>query len=365
MEKSRYSDLEDEIIKKIEEIQLLANPKYWKPGIFPNYRFNKFWFYRRNDNSIFYTASIVYILQEIMPKLSGKNQQIAKNIINKAIANYPDYQNKDGLEIYNFYPTKPSKHFAYGLIFRYFKHFQLPDDSDDTALIYLTNIPQKKEGLWLQKKLSFHANAPHKTRAGISEANRNLPAFSTWFGKSMPIEFDTVVHSNILYTLLNYNVELNENSLASWEYIKKSIISNDYQFNPFIVSHNYANSIVIAYHVTKLISKFSLPEDEIVRKNIQDFLLVQNSNKNLNLIEKAMVITSLSKLKVNFEPQEFGYEVFNVAKKYSFFLAGMLSAFHYKTLQKLAAFRFFHIRWQCEAHSLTLLLEAIINLKKK
>lgn len=365
MEKSRYSDLEDEIINRIQNIQETANPKYWKSGIFPNYRFNKFWFYRRNDNSIFYTASIVHILQEILPDLSAENQLITRNIIIKAKANYNDYQNKEGLNIYNFYPTKPSKHFANGLIFKHFKHFQLPYDADDTALIYLTNIPQKTDGLWLQNKLSSHANAPLKTTAGISEANMNLPAFSTWFGKNMPIEFDIVVHCNILHTLLKYNVELNVNSLASWEYIKKSIISNDYQFNPFIVSHNYANSIIIAYHISRLLSKYSLPDDEIVKKNIKDFLMSQYSNKNLNSIEMAMVVTSLSKLKVNFEAEEFEKGVFNEAKNYSFFLAGMLSAFHYKTLQILAPFQFFHIRWQCEAHSLTLVLEAIINLKKK
>ncbi len=364
MGKSTNSELEDEIINRIQFIQDSANTKYWKAGIFPNFRFNNYWFYHRKDNSIFYTASIVYILQEISPKLSENNQEIARNIIKKAIINYPDYQNKDGLQTYNFYPTKPTKHFANGLIFRHFKHFQLPDDADDTSLIYLTNNSNATEVSWLQNKLSAHANKPSKSITAISEENDNLIAYSTWFGKNMPIEFDVIVHTNILLALLTFKVDLNANSLASWEYIKKSIISLEFKSKPFKVTHNYANSIVIVYHVVRLLSKFKLPDNELVLKIIQSYLWEQYSKRNLNSIEMAMVISSLSKLNVNIELSEFDKRIFKKAKKYSFFLAGMLSAFHNKIVQRVAPFRFFHIRWQCEAHSLAIYLEALTSVKK-
>ena len=44
----------DLIIEKIYKIQTNADRKFWKEGLFPNYRLNKILNYKRPDNSIFF-----------------------------------------------------------------------------------------------------------------------------------------------------------------------------------------------------------------------------------------------------------------------------------------------------------------------
>ncbi len=364
MEKIADSVQIDELILKIKNIQANANPKYWKMGLFPSYRFNKYWLYLRKDNSIFYTALIVKILQEIGPFLSEKNYAITNEIISNAIGNYTDYENITGIKTYNFYPTKPSKHFGNGFIFKHFKHFQLPDDADDTALIYYTSNPNNIDLNWLKNKLKIHANNGKTQLAGVSGKLNNLKAYSTWFGKKMPIEFDVVVHANILALFIKNNLEFDDNAMASWHFIKDSILSGNYESKPFEVSHNYANSIVIAYFVTPILSKISLPECQLVAITLNEFLLRKLNENALNSIEKAMVSSSLNKL------GNCSFIIDNqivdkrTIENYSLFLAGMLSAYSNKFLQYFAPNPFFHIRWRCEAHNLALLLEAKVLEKQ-
>ncbi|MCH5683259.1 hypothetical protein LWM68_02585 [Niabella sp. W65] len=56
----------------------------------------------------------------------------------KAIANYYRYQNKDGRPVYNFWQTNPSRHFPNSRYFSRRKKYIIPDDLDDTAILYLS-----------------------------------------------------------------------------------------------------------------------------------------------------------------------------------------------------------------------------------
>lgn len=350
----------DELILKLKDIQDKADRKFWNVGLFPSFRFNKFWFYFRKDNSIFYTALIVKILQDIYPYLTIKNKILIDEIIDKSTLNYSDYENSTGQKTYNFYPTKPSRHFANGLLFRHLKHFQLPDDADDTALIYNTNAANNIEIEWLRNKLKLHANVNGKARVGIAKNYNNWPAYSTWFGKNMPIEFDVVVHCNILALFLKNKIQLDENALASWEFVKECILSKKYETNPFAVSANYANSITIAYFVAPILRENLLPESENVAVILKKFLSTKIKEIKINPIENAMAYTTLIKLGDKSQLYDNEANKFENTKKFSLFLAGMLSAFTNSYIQKLASYPFFHIRWKCEAHSLAILLEAQI-----
>jgi hypothetical protein len=365
MKNSTNSELIDEIILKIDEIQKSTNRKYWKNGLFPNFRFNKFWFYKRNDNSIFYAASIAVILQNLVEYVSGAHQKIINEVIQKIIQNYPDYQNITGINTYNFYPTNPTKHFGNGLIFRHFKHFQLPDDADDTALIYLSKKENRPNIYWLQNKLAVHANIGKYETGIIDKDFKTLKAYSTWFGKNMPIEFDVVVQCNILNAFLKADAQLNEYCMASWVFIKKAILSGDFRSKPFQVSHNYASPIVIAYHVAKLHKSSQLIGFDDISVVLEQFLNEKLMDTKLSIIEKSMVASSLFYLVQKEANFELGNNYLNEAKKYSFFLAGLLSAYPSAFLQKLAPIPFFHIRWCCEAHSLTLILESLVLSSKK
>ena len=89
-------------------------------------------------------------------------------------------------------------------LFRHFEHFRIPDDLDDTAFVYLTEAPTEKERLWLKDKLAQHANGTRQWIKNTYPEYRTLRAYSTWFGKTMYIEFDACVLSNILYCIFQY-----------------------------------------------------------------------------------------------------------------------------------------------------------------
>ncbi len=359
------STIIDEIIEKIYLIQEEADPKYWKDGLFPNYRSNKYFNYSRPDNSIFFTASIIYILENIKVLLSDKSQKLIDEIAIKGKSNYPNYKSIKEENVYNFYPTNPSAHFANGLIFRRFKHFQLPHDADDTVLIYLTFPFSEHENIVLKNKLAQHANGRFKKIKNTFEKYQKLKAYSTWFGDKMAIEFDVCVLSNVLLWQLETGVALDDYGLDSWEYIKQTILSNEYLSDPFKVSHNYAKTEIIAYHVSRLISKFELPDNQIVKEKLKGDLILLYQNKKEFSFSKLLLSTALQRLGENAEIQLpinlDGKEI----SDFSFFLAGLLSAYENPVFKRLAHLSITHINWTCQAHSLALIAENLsINLKK-
>ncbi|MES2795931.1 MAG: hypothetical protein V4683_08200 [Bacteroidota bacterium] len=348
----------DQIVHEIYTIQKNADQRFWNEGIFPNTRLNKIIGYSRPDNSIFHTASIVLILKNCKEYLSIENQKVVEDIIEKSTLNYIDYQNKNGILTYNFYPSKPSKHFGNGLFFKHFKHFQLPDDADDTALIFLSKPHSTLEVQWLQTKLKEHSNNGLKKIKNTFPQYKNLGAYSTWFGKNMPLEFDTCVLANVLLCLKSASIELDDTGLASWEYIKESILSDDYISNPFLISHNYADSLIIAYHVARLLEKNIFPNSqEVKEKLIDDLLNFSQKNKTFNNI---LISSSLLRLGIDYKIT-FGFdEIKLAAQDFYFFKAGLLSSYENYILQKLAKYTLFHIHWACPAHGYALALENLI-----
>ena len=100
----------DEIIKRIATLQSEGD-LYFDEGLFPAQRTNRLLGYQRLDTTIFFTAIIVFTLKKIKHLVSSKSQLLIDKIAEKAVQNYPTFQNKDGLKTYNFWKTKPSRHF--------------------------------------------------------------------------------------------------------------------------------------------------------------------------------------------------------------------------------------------------------------
>jgi hypothetical protein len=277
----------DILIERIASCQSRGD-KFFPEGIFPSYRQNKYLLYKRPDTNIFYTATIVFILNQIKHKLSEKSQNFIEEITAKAIKNYPNFQNKDGLKTYNFWQTKPSNHFSNGFIFRHLDHFRIPDDIDDTALIYLT-LPHKKEAvLWLKEKLKLHTapsaqpppapkgefktgalkkNPPLGVRGGWG-GEANGAVYSTWFGKNMPIEFDVCALCNLMYLFEKHQLSHNAYDEAVFVFLREVILEEKYIKNPFEVAHNYVTTPLIIYHYARLLGDFEINQLEICREKL-------------------------------------------------------------------------------------------------
>ena len=343
------------LVDKIGNLQSDGD-RYFPEGIFPAYRDNSLIGYNRPDTTIFFSAIISFTLQSIRGSADIETQQKIDLIVNKVIQNYPDFRNKDGLKTYNFWKTKPSKHFPNGHIFRHFEHFRIPDDVDDTAFIYLTSDPDRAEILWLKEKLKQHANGSKQWIQNTYPEYRQLKAYSTWFGKNMYIEFDVCVLTNILYFIFRNDLPLNEHDHDSLEYIRSVVATNRYLDVPFRCAHQYPRTSLIIYHVSRLIAAFDpLALQSIKEKLIDDALKLLKESKSP--MDKVILSTSLLRFGIKAERIPIETFTLNDFKGFYFFIAGLLTAYENKILYKISGNELFHMHWLCEAHNWTLLAE--------
>lgn len=342
-------------VDKIEALQSKGD-RYFPEGIFPAHRENKLILYKRQDTTIFFSAIIAFTLQSIREDADDVTREKIDSVISKVIINYPDFQNKDGLKTYNFWKTKPSKHFPNGHIFRHFEHFRIPDDVDDTSFVYLTAKPGNEQILWLKKKLTLHANGSKQWIKNTYPEYQKLKAYSTWFGKNMYVEFDVCVLSNLLYFVYKNELELNIHDLDSLEYLRSVIETGRYLKVPFRCAHQYPRTPLIIYHVARLIAAFDpIPLRAIKQKLINETFELLSQTKN----PMDRVILSSSLLRFGMKTERISVE--NFTKKdfegFYFFIAGLLTAYENRFLYSISSSELFHMHWICEAHNWTLLAE--------
>ena len=311
--------------------------------------------YRRPDTNVFFTATVVFTLQQLRSIVSTAVRPQIDELTNRAIAAYPLFQNKDGLKTYNFWPTRPSRHFPNGYLFRHFDHFRIPDDIDDTALIYLTTRPTPDDLHGLKTKLAQHANGSHRWIQNTYADYRNLRAYSTWFGKNMPIDFDACALSNLLYCVYQYNLPRNAYDADSLTYLRSIVASGRYVSEPFRCAPHYARTSLIIYHLARLMAAFRPPELEPIRPHLiaDARQLLTNAT---NRIEQIILTTSLWRLgerppAIDLTAIERDFDGFH------FFIAGLLTAYEQPSLRRWADQPITQMRWQCEAHGWALVAE--------
>lgn len=331
-----------------------------KTGLFPSVRSNRWLGYRRSDTNVFFTAITVFTLQQLRRQVAPETQRLIDHIRERAVGAYPAFQNKDGLNTYNFWPTRPSRHFPNGYLFHRFDHFRIPDDIDDTAMVYLTANPSPEIQRWLKSKLGQHANGSQPQRIQNTYPEyRTLRAYSTWFGKHMGVDFDACALSNVLYCIYQYDLPRDQHDTDSLTYLRSIVESGKYVAEPFRCAPHYARPSLIIYHLARLIGAFPIPELAPIRPR-----LIADAHEELakatNRIEQMMLATALMRLgesapAVSLDNLEPDLNAFH------FFIAGLLTAYEQPLLRRFADQLIVQMRWQCEAHSLALVVEYVIT----
>lgn len=326
-------------------------------GLFASYRSNATLFYRRPDTNIFFTVITVFTLQRLRESVSAAAHQQIALIAERAERAYGRFQNKDGLKTYNFWPTRPSQHFSNGYLFRHFEHFRIPDDIDDTAMVYLTTETTPAERSWLKEKVSQHANGsqPPRLIRNTYPDYRQLSAYSTWFGKNMPVDFDACALSNLLYWIYQHDMPRNQHDADALTYLRSIVETGRYVTEPFLCAPHYARTSLIIYHLARLLSGFSIPELESIRPRLVADAY-QQLNRTTNQLEKVLLSTALHWLGERPAPVDLtGIE--QAFDTFHFFIAGMLTAYEQPWLRRFADRPWVQMRWQCEAHNWALLAE--------
>ena len=360
-----------ELLRLLADNQQVSSP-YFQKGLFPSYRYNPLWHYHRPDANLFFTVISVFTLQRLRPLLTTDEQAVADQIVQAATPAFDRFRNKDGLETYNFYGTNPSAHFPHGWLMHRFRHFRLPDDIDDTAMVYLTRTgsasdsasgrqaqPSEKELQFLTQKLAQHANQTRLTVQNTFPEYNALRAYSTWFGLNMPIEFDACAMANMLYVICEYGLPLDVHAQDSLTYLADIVQTNRYRTDPFGCAHNYARAPLIQYHLARLAGTFNPVLLRPVRPKLiadlhTDFLTAISPSDQLLL---AIALMRLGETPPHNVPEaDLQYEMAG----FSFFIAGLLSAYTQPWIYRWANRPFWHIRWQCDDHFRVLLLEYLV-----
>ncbi len=353
----------ESLLRELQQLQSKGDAVY-PAGIFPSQRFHPFLPYRREDDNLFFTSSIIRILQWVEEGFSDEEKVVFSSIKSKALDAYPLFQNKEGLDTYNFWQTKPSRHFPNGWFMHRFKHFQIPDDVDDTALIYLTEEADKERVNQLREKLKLHANLAYKRAFNPLSKYRDLKCYSTFFGKKMYIEFDVCVLSNLMSLILPHydEDELNEYDKDTLKFITEVIVNDEHKKLPFYSAPNYPTTELILYHVTRLIP--FLPNSnrvQIEEKLKQD---VQDQLGKTNGLNRILMENSALKLGMKFNPMGWKKKHMINDGDFYFFHAGMITAFENTLAQKLSNNSLFHLRYTNKALNGALLIENLM-LKRK
>lgn len=347
------------LVRKIADLQSDGDQVY-PPGLFPSTRFHTLLPYKREDDNVFFTALIVFTLQQLKESLPSEDQTLVGTLIKKATKTYSQYQNRNGLKTYNFWQTNPTRHFPNGIALKRLGFLQLPDDVDDTALIYLTGGHTTEDIKWLKQKLARHANLSNKQIRNTLPEYRHLKAYSTWFGKNMYIEFDFCVLCNLMYFIFKNRLELNEHDMDTILFLRAVILANEHFTHPFYVAPSYPKPSLILYHISRLISTFDVPNLSSLKQKIIRDILKALGNNNLHIMEKVLLSISLIRFGI-VPPADIPSlnktDPALLFKDFYFFNGGLLTAFENSLSRKLAKYDVFHLKHQCDAYNYALLLE--------
>lgn len=304
-------------------------------------RTNPFWGYYRKENNIFAVASTLFILKELENKLPKEYYSSIKKEVSPL---YQNYRNKDGRDTYNFYTTRPSGHFPNGYFMKNWDHFRLPDDADDTALIYFTLEKEKVEVAQLKELTESFAETKPDGRL----------IYNTWYGKNMPKEQDVCTLLNLMYLFHYYKLPLTKIDKDTFLFLKEG--TKLIESHPFKLARHYANAPLIVYYYARFLANFPDTDLEECRNLIISLghRLLQKEKVYMNRVILASSLLKLgSPTKEVIDLQKIDFKGFYT------FIAAPLAPFQNWFSKYLAGKTPFQMFYNSEMHNKALILEYI------
>ena len=217
----------------------------------------------KTDNSIFFTALVVFTLRQMSPYLRGEEQEAGDSIMARGIRSYVHYRNRKGLPSYNFWPTDRATFFPHSVFLDRLKDSkQITDDLDDTSIMDLGTGLEDSTARKLKALMAAHANGTSSRIRNTYKQVKELPAYSAWFGRKTPIEFDAGVFCNVLYFVYANNLALNAQDSASIRFLAYVLKNRKYMGDAAYASSYYPRSPILIYHLSRLLGRFPVADLE-------------------------------------------------------------------------------------------------------
>ncbi|MES2003380.1 MAG: hypothetical protein V4450_02575 [Bacteroidota bacterium] len=367
--KSQDTALITQLLQRIDQLQAKESSVFPK-GLFPSYRMyalNKA--REKADINIFFTGLIAMTLKDLKPSFSITQQQMAERILKNAVPVYSKFQNQKGRGTYNFWPTDTPQIFPNAGWMNVFDKSQaLPDDLDDTVIMLLAmNAPDSAAANIHALMQLFTNNGENRVRNTFKDF-RSIGAYSTWFGKKMPVDFDVCVLANVLYFVQRYNLPWTNADSASLQLIEKVLKEKKHISDAAYVSPHYSKLPNILYHLARLMSVKPIPSLEKYKP-----MLVNDAQQALQKADAFMdaVILQTALLKWGVTPPAMKvYEAASLESliedgPFSFFIANMASMLPDPLKQWMGGAGVGKFYYDCDAYNNLLVLEYLVWQQKR
>ncbi len=358
-----------QLLERIAFLQTKED-RIFPKGSIPSYRMyahNKDRF--KADINPFFTALVSFTLLDIHTHLSDYQKKIASQIIGNSLSVFEKFKNrKNNYPTYNFWPTDTPQIFPNaGWLNQLDKSRSLPDDLDDTVIILMAMQASDSIAILVHELMQKHVNNNSNPVKNTFKEYRKLGAYSTWFGKKMPTEFDISVLMNVLYFVQKYNLDWSAADSASLGLIKDAIKTRKHIDHANYISHHYAKTSIVLYHLARLMSLKPIPSLESLKPQLisQANMLFNQSN---SFMEQILLSTSLLKWgakppEISIGPNQDLTQIIE-DETFSFFIANMGSIYpdqvkKFLTRSKLGTFYYYS-----PAYNNLLVLENLIWQKR-
>ncbi|MCX6201276.1 MAG: hypothetical protein NTW77_03480 [Bacteroidetes bacterium] len=349
-----------QILTKIQALQQTNTG--FPPGIFPStrlYAYNKN--NSKNDPNVFFTGLIVYTLKKYQKLCTPYQQGLIQQIVKDGLSSVELFKNKSGRDTYNFWRTDTPQIFPNaGLLNKFDKSQSLPDDFDDTVILLWSQEVTKERAAVVHDTMQFYANTKVKSIKNSLPTFKNLPAYSTWFGKKMPIDFDMAVLCNVLSFVNAYDLQWTASDSASLQLITTAIDNKWHVTKADFIAPHYAKPAVIMYHIARLLTAGN-------QQNIQTLIalkptLLKQTDSLLAISKDPLEAILLNTARVHFGgiPNDVFQTLDQAAieqSKYPFFIANMASMLPSPIKRPLSKLAFAKFEYRCPAYNLALLWE--------
>jgi hypothetical protein len=175
----------------------------------------------------------------------------------------------------------------------------------------------------------------------------------------MPVDFDVCALSNLLLLIFSKNMPLNEFDMESIEFIEEVVRSRDYIRRPFDVAPWYAETALIIYHISRLISSGEVSGLENLRGPLLDEIWRRFDLETV-FMHRVLLSTSAMRLgdKSLLDATASDYDnTDELGRGFYYFRGSPLAGRENSILWKLARYPLFQIRFRCDAVNLALILE--------
>lgn len=357
------------LLERIGQLQPKESGVFPK-GCIPSYRMyalNKTRY--KADINPFFTGLIAFTLAHIKNDLSSAQQAQANSIITNALEVYPRFQNRKNNRLtYNFWPTDNPQIFPHsGWLNLFNKKRALPDDLDDTVIILMAQQKSDSAAKEIHQLMQGFTNNDSKKVTNTFKEYQQIGAYSTWFGKKMPVDFDISVLCNVLYFVQHYNLQWTAADSASLNLIEDVIKTGKHIKFADYVSPHYVTVPNILYHISRLMSLKPIPALEKLKPQlIEDAKTALSASSNF--MDKVILSTSLLRWGVKPPDMQINSKTSLVDliedEQFYFFIASMASMLPDPWKKRVTNIGIATFYYYCPAYNHLLLLENLVWQKR-